>query len=130
MMKIRAEVLLLMIGMLVCAQSHSASAREMTAGDLQQICSSQDSEADISCRLYILGIAEGITIGMSMADGKVVTGRPCIPDTISDSKLETLVKAQLGADLMVNPGDRSLPASSFIGAVIGTSFACRPHRAD
>lgn len=97
----------------------------MTAGDLQQICSSQGRDADTPCRFYILGIVQGITIGMGMADGKVALGRPCIPDDIQNSKLETLVKAKLGADLMVNPEDKSLPASSFIGAVVATTFRCK-----
>ena len=116
---------------LVCAlvvfavtQSHSANAKEMTAGDLQQICSSKNPDVDAPCRFYIMGIVQGITIGLGMADGKVAVGRPCIPDDLPDSKLETLVKAKLGADLMVNPEDKDLPAAGFVGAVIGTTFRC------
>lgn len=106
------------------AHSHPVNATEMTAGDLQQICSSKNTDVDAPCRFYIMGIVQGITIGLGMADGKVAVGRPCIPDNLQDSKLETLVKAKLGADLMVNPEDKGLPASSFVGAVIGTTFRC------
>lgn len=116
--------LLLVLTVLVCAHSQPTSAKEMTAGDLQQICSGQDPGADAPCRFYILGILQGITIGMGMADGQVTGGRPCIPDDIQDSKLEIVVKAKLGADLMVYPKDKDLPASSFVGSVIATTFAC------
>lgn len=116
------------LGALAAAQSAPASAKEMTAGDLQQICSSQNRDVDAPCRFYIMGIVQGITIGLGMADGKVAPGRPCIPDDLEDSKLETLVKAHLGADLMVNPGDRELPASSLVGAVIATTFKCNKAR--
>lgn len=116
--------LLLALGAFAAVQSSPVSAKEMTAGDLQQICSSQDRDLDAPCRFYIMGIVQGITIGLGMADGKVALGRPCIPDDLQDSKLETLVKAKLGANLMVNPGDKELPASSFVGAVIATTFQC------
>lgn len=120
--------LLFVLGVFAAGQSTPASAKEMTAGDLQEICSSQNPDVDAPCRFYIMGIVQGITIGLGMADGKVASGRPCIPDDLQDSKLETLVKAKLGADLMVNPGDKELPASSLVGAVIATIFRCNKAR--
>ena len=123
-----AYSLLFLLGAVAAGQSFPASAKEMTAGDLQQICSSQNPDVDAPCRFYIMGIVQGITIGLGMADGKVTGGRPCIPDDLQDSKLETLVKASLGADLMVNPGDKELPASSLVGAVIATTFRCNKAR--
>lgn len=120
--------LLFVLGALMAAQSTPVSAKEITARDLQEICSSQNRHADAPCRLYIMGIVQGITIGLGMADGKVALGRPCIPDDVQDSKFETLVKVKLGADLMVNPGDKELPASSFVGAVIATTFQCNKAR--
>lgn len=115
---------LLVIVAFECARGRTVEAKELTAGDLQQICGTQDPDIDAPCRFYILGILQGITIGMGMADGKVTGGRPCIPDDIQASKIETLVKAKLGADLMVYPRDKDLPASSFVGSVIATTFAC------
>lgn len=123
-----AYSLLFVLGAFTAAQSTPASAKEMTAGDLQQICSSQNRDVDAPCRFYIMGFVQGITIGLGMADGKVALGRPCIPDDLQDSKLETLVKAKLGADLMVNPGDKELPASSFVGAVVAAAFQCNKAR--
>ncbi|HWG87791.1 MAG TPA: Rap1a/Tai family immunity protein [Candidatus Acidoferrales bacterium] len=123
-----AYSLLFVVGSFAVAQSNPISAKEITASDLQQICSSQNRDADAPCRFYIMGIVQGITIGLGMADGKVALGRPCIPDDMQVSKLETLIKAKLGADLMVNPGDKELPASSFVGAVIATTFQCNKAR--
>jgi len=85
-------------------------------------------KAGSAMQVYIMGIVQGITIGLGMADGKVTSGRPCIPDDLEASKLETLVKAHLGADLMVNPGDRELPASSLVGAVVAATFKCNKAR--
>jgi hypothetical protein len=125
-MKIKARwTSMLVVLALVGAHPRTVEAKELTAGDLQQICSTQDPDIDAPCRFYILGILQGISIGIGMADGKVTGGRPCIPDDIQDSKIETLVKAKLGADLMVYPHDKDLPASSFVASVIATTFACR-----
>lgn len=105
-------------------QSAPVRADQLTAGELQQICSSQKLDVDAPCRFYIMGIVQGITIGIGMADGRA-GGKPCIPDNLPISKLETVVKAQLGADLQVNPDDKTLPASSFVGAVIAQTFKCQ-----
>jgi hypothetical protein len=123
-----AYSLLFLLAAVAAAQSSPASAKEMTAGDLQQICSSTNWDVDAPCRFYIMGIVQGINIGLGMADGKVASGKPCIPDDVQDSKFEMLVKAKLGADLMVNPGDKDLPASSLVGAVIATTFPCNKAR--
>src|SRR5438445_464409 len=78
----------------------------MTAGDLQQICLGSDAESKAACRFYILGISQGIDMGLSIADGKTKGGRPCIPANTSGSTLELAVKMKMGQDLMVFPDDR------------------------
>ena len=102
----------------------AADVKEMTAGDLQKICSSQDPDVDAPCRFYIMGILQGVTIGIAMADGQVTGGRPCVPDNVQDTTFERVVKAKLGADFMVYPQDKNMPASSFVGSVIANVFAC------
>jgi len=123
-----AYALVFVLMVFAAGQSAQVSAKEMTAGDLQQVCSTQNPDVDAPCRFYIMGIVQGITLGLGMADGKVALGKPCIPDDLQNSKLEILVKANLGADLMVNPGDKDLPASSLVGAVIATNFKCKNAR--
>lgn len=78
----------------------------MTAGDLQQICVDSGEEAKSASRFYILGVAQGISLGMNIADGKTNSGRSCIPEDASSSAMERAVKMKLGEDSMVFPDDR------------------------
>jgi hypothetical protein len=108
-------------------QSKRASADEqaMTAGDLQEICIGSSPESKAACRFYLLGITQGLSMGMSIADGKTEGGRPCIPENLSGSAIELAVKIKMGQDLMVFPDDRKLDASGFVSAMIVSTFPCR-----
>jgi len=110
-----------------CLSAPAARADEsaMTAGDLQAICMGTDAETKAACRFYILGISQGIDIGLEMADGKVSGGRACVPADTSSSTLEMAVKMKLGEDLMMFPDDRKIDASGFVGAVLLKTFPCR-----
>ncbi len=112
---------------IVMTQSKRASADEkaMTAGDLQEICIGSSAESKASCRFYLLGITQGISMGMSIADGKTQGGRPCIPENLSAAAIELAVKIKLGQDLMVFPDDRKLDASGVVGAMLVSTFPCR-----
>jgi len=100
----------------------------MTAGELREICIASDSASKKACTFYILGVTQGVSLGMSIADGKTNGGgRPCVPDNVSGSALEYLVKMKLGEDLTVFPDDRKLDASGFVGAVLLDKFPCRRH---
>jgi hypothetical protein len=107
------------------ATSVFAADEPMTAGDLQQICLGADAQSKAACRYYIMGVTEGMRLGMLIADGKTHASRPCLPDDISGSALELVVKVQIGADLMVNPEDRKLEASGLVAAIIVKAFPCR-----
>ena len=113
------------ICMLLISASAFAADNAMTAGDLQQICLGSNAESKATCRFYILGITQGIDLGMNIADGKTQGGRPCVPENISGSALELAVKMKMGQDLMVFPDDRKLDASGFVGAIIINTFPCR-----
>jgi Rap1a immunity proteins len=97
----------------------------MTAGDLQQLCRGSDTTSRNVCRIYILGITQGITIGLSMADGRTGGGRPCIPAQLSGDALETAVKTHLEHDLTARPADADMDAAQFVGSVAVKSFPCR-----
>lgn len=116
----------------VLAVAPSAVARAaqstITAGDLAGICSASDAESKAVCHAYILGVTEGVQLGMSIADGKTDGGRPCIPQDLSDSALDLVVKMKLGADLMVYPSDRRLDASGVIGGILVSTFPCHRPR--
>jgi hypothetical protein len=107
------------------ASASYAQDEAMTVGDLQTICTSTDTESKSACRFYILGVTQGIDMGMSMADGKTQGGRPCVPPNASSFALEFAVKRTLGEDLMLFPNDRKLDASGFVGAAIIKTFPCR-----
>lgn len=103
-----------------------AEEKAMTAGDLQQLCIDSSGESKAACRFYLLGITQGVSLGMNIADGKIQGGRrPCIPDNLSAAAIELTVKMKMGEDLMVFPDDRQLDASGFVGAVLMTNFPCR-----
>ena len=105
--------------------SSNAYAGAMTADDLQKICIGSDSQSKAACKFYILGIAQGLDLGMDIADGKTQGGRPCLPDNVSASALEMAVKIKMGQDLMVYPDDRKLDASGVVGASLIKTFQCK-----
>jgi hypothetical protein len=108
-------------------QSKRASAEEkaMTAGDLQEICIGSSAEAKASCRFYLLGITQGLSMGIDIADGKTQGGRPCFPENLSAGSIELAVKMKLGQELMVYPDDRALDASGLVSAILVSTFPCR-----
>lgn len=103
----------------------SAEAKAMTAEDLREICVGASAESKASCRFYLLGITQGISMGMAIADGKTQGGRPCLPDDLSSSAVELTVKMKLGQDLMVYPDDQRLDASGVVAAILVSTFPCR-----
>src|SRR5690349_4943475 len=128
-MRSRALLLLTLCGLTIVGvtQSKRSAAEDaaVTAGDLQQICIGSSAESKAACRYYLLGITQGLSMGMSIADGKTQGGRPCIPDNLSSSGIELAVKMKLGEDLMVFPEDRKLDASGVVGAILVSTFPCR-----
>lgn len=108
-----------------CSAPAVAAETVMTAGDLQQLCHGSDTTSRNVCRIYILGITQGITIGLSMAEGKTGGGRPCIPAQLSGDALEAAVKSHLEHDLTVRPADADMDAAQFVGTVAVRSFPCR-----
>jgi len=102
----------------------AAEENAMTAGDLHELCSGTDHVSKNACRVYILGITQGIAVGLQIADGKTNGGRPCVPESVSGDALEQKVKAKLGADLAASPPKRNLDASGFIAAVLASAYPC------
>ncbi|MCE5232946.1 MAG: Rap1a/Tai family immunity protein [Mizugakiibacter sp.] len=113
---------LLALTALACVRSQPASAKEMTIGGLQKICSSQDSNAKMACRLYIVGIYEGITIGMNMADHNY--RHLCAPNDKRDAALEKIVMTDLNGNVKASPELRGKPAAEFVGMVMSMMFSC------
>jgi hypothetical protein len=99
----------------------------MTAEDLQQLCSGEDHVSKNACRIYILGVTQGIAVGVRMAGGGGAGGTPCVPPGTSADALEQTIKTKLARDLASHPADRTLEASGFIGSALVGAYACAKH---
>lgn len=96
----------------------------MTAGELLDFCTSSDQVSKTLCSAYILGLSQGVSVGMAIADGKTQAGRPCIPDDASEAALELLVRAQMGQDFAVFPADKNEDAAGFVVGIFIRMFKC------
>jgi hypothetical protein len=125
-MKNIARVLLL-----AAATSCAVMGGQMTVGDLQKLCTSSDEGDKVACTFYILGVTEGTSLAAnsvkdSSGEFREIKNKPiCIPEGISGTALELVVKMSIGEDLMVFPADRDMPAVSFVSAVIRSKFSCQ-----
>ena len=121
-MRVAAFILAAVGASLVSIASSAEPA--MTAGDLQQLCAGTDHVSVNACRIYILGVTQGVTVGRSMAGGKGHSAHPCVPPGVSAEELEQKVKEKLDRRLAATPSDRDLDAASFIGTVLTDTFRC------
>jgi hypothetical protein len=119
-----ASVMLTVSTVLTGAPAANAAEEQpaMTAGDLEQLCTGTDHVSRNACRIYILGVTQGIAIGMRIGEGKTGNHRPCVPATISAEALEETVKKKLAG--LGTIGERDRDAAGFIGAVLGAAYPC------
>ena len=106
-------------GMLLTSAAAAADENAMTAGDLQQLCLGSDTTSKNVCRIYILGVVQGIEVGLNMR-GR----RPCVPATTSAESLQQTIKSKLDEDLTAVPSDKNLVASGIIGGIVARTFPC------
>jgi Rap1a immunity proteins len=112
----------LTVAIALLAVHASAAQPAMTAGDLEQLCAGSDHVSRNACRIYILGVTQGITLGFELADSQSGRRRPCMPTGISAETLEETVKRRLAA--LGAPAERARDAAGFIGAVLTAAFPC------
>jgi hypothetical protein len=93
----------------------------MTAGDLAQLCTGSDHVSRNACRIYILGVTQGIAVGMRMAADRSRVSRPCVPPGISAEELEATLKKSLAA---LDADSQQHDAAGFIGAAVAAAFPC------
>ena len=108
--------------------SHVAVAADednaITAGDLQQLCRGTDTTSKNVCRVFIVGVVQGIRLGLSIADRH--GARACVPGTMSAEGLESAVKTQLDERLQATPADEQQAAANVIGHIVVRAFPCPP----
>jgi hypothetical protein len=120
---------------LTAASSISAMAGQMTVGDLLKICTSADAGDKVACTFYILGVTQGANLVATTAKGtsgefREIKNKPfCLPDDISSTALELVVRMKMGEDLAVFPKAGKLPAVSFVVSVINKNFPCQSRKA-
>jgi hypothetical protein len=93
----------------------------MTAGDLAQLCGGSDHVSVNACRIYLLGVTQGIAVGMRMADARSAEKRACVPPEISAEDLEARLKKKLAG---LDPDAGQHDAAGFIGAALAAAFPC------
>jgi Rap1a immunity proteins len=117
-----------MLGLIFCGFGIGA---QMNLGDLYQLCTSPDRSNKSACTFYILGVFEGAQIGSGTVrdkSGVFQEGRNkslCVPEGLTSAAMELTVKTKMGADLAVYPEDRSMPAVSFLVALMASEFPCQ-----
>jgi hypothetical protein len=97
----------------------------MTAGELQQLCLASDTTSKNVCRVYILGVTQGMAMGLDIADGKGSLSRPCIPGSVSGDSLAESVKARIERSLAATPQDKDVDAARFVAKLAATTYPCR-----
>ena len=121
----RCAVRLLLAVVLVVGATASRADEDaaMSADDLQQLCAGTDHVSENACRIYILGVTQGVRVGISLAQHG--GARPCVPAGMSAEELQNFVKTRLTQRLAAAPADRSLDASRFITAVLASAYPCK-----
>ena len=117
----RTVLALLMVAGMITTAAHAGEAA-MTAGDLQELCAGSDHVSRNVCRIYILGVTEGIAQGLSIAGGK--GSKPCIPEGVSAEQLEETVKSRLGKELALSPSRGATDAAPFLASTLAEAFPC------
>jgi len=121
--RLAAALTVATVAMLLTGASSEAPA--MTVSDLAQLCNGTDHVSRNACRIYILGVTQGISVGLRMGGGAARGGRPCVPSGVSAEELEARVKQRLAAP---EAATDSRDASGFIGDVLTAHYPCRKGR--
>lgn len=110
-------------GALALLAAHAAAGQPaMTAGDLEQLCAGSDHVSRNACRIYILGVTQGLTLGFELAHSQSGNRRPCLPAGISAETLEETLQRRLAS--LSAPAEREREAAGFIAAVLAAAFPC------
>lgn len=117
-------VTIVLLGALSQAAGADPAQPVMTAGDLQQLCLASDTTSRNVCRVYILGVTQGMSLGLDIGNGNSTLGRPCVPASLSGDSLAESVKARIDRSLAAAPKDRDTDAARFIAALAAKAYPC------
>ena len=111
---------------LVCASGAAAApsappaADTVTAGDLAQFCVGSDHVSQNVCRIYILGVTQGMVLGLAHG----APGRLCVPADLSAESLEEALKSRIEAQLRAHPQLAGEDGARFIVRMLGGLYPC------
>src|ERR1700722_18563117 len=96
-------ILGLLAGHAAAAPPGPPAANTVNAGDLAQFCVGSDHVSQNVCRIYILGVTQGVVLG----NARSAAPRLCVPADISAEILEEAVKTRIEAELHAHPEEAS-----------------------
>ncbi len=94
----------------------------ITGADLAQFCSGSDHVSQNVCRVYILGVTQGVVLGGAVA--APARARLCVPAALDAEKLEEAVKGRLARMLDGHPAAAREDASRLIARALGALYPC------
>src|ERR1700733_10764809 len=110
---------------LLCALSAGAAppaANTVSAADLAQFCVGSDHVSQNVCRIYILGVTQGVVLGLGNARGAPL--RLCVAADITAETVEEAVKARCERQLRARPAAAGEDGARFIVAMLGKAYPC------
>jgi hypothetical protein len=126
----RTTVLTLMaLAVSLVAAAEPVQVDTMKVSDVENICRTNND----TCRLFIFGLAQGLSIRESMSDqvtpnGQYADRKPvlfCLPENITTDALMMAFKIKVAEDLAVFPNDRDLEGPGFSAGVLLHLFPCK-----
>ena len=126
----RTLVLTLMaLAVSLVAAAEPVRADMMKVSDVENICRTNSD----TCKMFIFGLAQGMSIRESMSDQKTPNGqyadrKPvlfCLPENITTDALMMAFKIKVAEDLAVFPNDRALEGLGFSAGVLLHLFPCK-----
>jgi Rap1a immunity proteins len=94
----------------------------MTVDDLAQLCAGADHVSRNACRIYILGVTQGVRLGARMAAHGEKP--PCVPRGTSADALEATIKSALARETTGATAGGGADAAQLIGATLASAFPC------
>lgn len=113
------------------APAMAADVMTLTLADLQGMCAAPDAVGQTACRFFILGAFQGLRMAGSVTlavdhFNERKTGKTfCVPDDLPQGVMVQKVVSFADADVRAFRDDATMPAISFISAVIVKSYPCR-----
>ncbi|MBS0377114.1 MAG: hypothetical protein JSS29_01400 [Proteobacteria bacterium] len=94
----------------------------ITGADLAQFCGGSDHVSQNVCRVYILGVTQGVVLGQgNAAPGRT---RVCVPPDIDAERLEEAVKARLAGLMQAGDAAAHEDASRLIARALTGLYPC------